>query len=174
VRSFLIAVLAGALAAAEPSGIWLDVPFVHQQKNGCGPAAIAMVFDYWRLHGHTLSTLPDDAGVERDLASTSEEGLRARDMKAYMESHGFRAFAVAATWDDLANHLSKGRPMIVAMNGGRSSMLHYVVVAGIDSERGLVFVNDPAQRKLLTIDRRTFERDWQVTGRWALLALPAD
>jgi ABC-type bacteriocin/lantibiotic exporter with double-glycine peptidase domain len=171
VRLTLIAALAGALAA-ESGGIWLDVPFVRQQKNGCGPAAIAMVFDYWRLQGLTSSSLPDDAGVERDLASTSEEGLRARDMQAYMEAHGFRAFAVAATWDDLASHLAKGRPMIVALNGGRGRMLHYVVVAGLDTERGLVFVNDPAQRKLLTIDRRTFERDWHASGRWALLALP--
>jgi len=29
--------------AADPSGIWLDVPFVKQEKDGCGAASIAMV-----------------------------------------------------------------------------------------------------------------------------------
>jgi uncharacterized protein YvpB len=51
-------------------------------------------------------------------------------------------------------------------------MMHYVVIAGIDSGQGLVYVNDPAQRKLLKLDRRTFEREWSVPGRWTLLAVP--
>ena len=26
----------GVLCAADPSGIWLDIPFVKQEKDGCG------------------------------------------------------------------------------------------------------------------------------------------
>jgi hypothetical protein len=50
--------------------------------------------------------------------------------------------------------------------------LHYVVVAGLDQERKLVLLNDPAQRKLLMEDRSRFEREWKGAGRWTLLALP--
>jgi len=46
--------LAGALAvafcvvaAAGDSGLWLDVPYVHQEKDGCGSASLAMVLQYW-------------------------------------------------------------------------------------------------------------------------------
>jgi ABC-type bacteriocin/lantibiotic exporter with double-glycine peptidase domain len=148
----------------------LDVPFVRQEKNGCGPAAVAMVFDYWRLHGFVPPGLPQEAAVRRNLAANGAEGLSAREMQAYFEAHGFRTFPIAAEWEDLAHHLAQGRPLIVALGGGR--MRHYVVVAGIDSPRGLVYVNDPAQRKLLKIDRRRFERDWSVPGRWTLLAIP--
>ena len=38
----------GMALAAERSGVWLDVPFVKQQKNGCGAASIAMVMRYWQ------------------------------------------------------------------------------------------------------------------------------
>jgi len=50
--------------------------------------------------------------------------------------------------------------------------LHYVVIAGLDWEQGLVMVNDPAQRKLLKQDRSSFEREWSAAGKWTLLALP--
>ena len=51
---------------------------------------------------------------------------------------------------------------------------HYVVVAGLDWRQDLVMVNDPARRKLLKIDRATFERDWEIADRWTLLALPRE
>jgi len=35
-------------------------------------------------------------------------------------------------------------------------------------------VNDPARRKLLKIDRATFERYWEIADRWTLLALPRE
>jgi len=62
--------------------------------------------------------------------------------------------------------------LIVALKPGSMAPLHYVVVAGIDQERQLVLVNDPAQRKLLKEDRSRFEREWKGAGRWTLLALP--
>src|ERR1043165_5812507 len=38
----------GALALGTPaSGVWLDVPFIKQEKDGCGAASIAMVMQYW-------------------------------------------------------------------------------------------------------------------------------
>ena len=42
--------LAGGVASATPSGLWLDVPYIHQEKDGCGSAALAMVLQYWNLH----------------------------------------------------------------------------------------------------------------------------
>jgi hypothetical protein len=47
------------------------------------------------------------------------------------------------------------------------------VVDGIDPRRGLVMMNDPAERKLLSQERAGFEKDWSATGEWMLLAVPA-
>ena len=98
--------------------------------------------------------------------------MLASDMQRYFEQNGYSAFTFAGEWSDLEQHLERGRPLIVALKPGSTGPLHYVVVAGIDQERQLILVNDPAQRKLLKEDRSRFEREWKGTGRWTLLALP--
>jgi uncharacterized protein YvpB len=50
--------------------------------------------------------------------------------------------------------------------------LHYVVVVGVDPEENTVAVNDPAQKKLLKMERPAFEKEWNAVQRWTLLALP--
>jgi uncharacterized protein YvpB len=63
--------------------------------------------------------------------------------------------------------------LIVALKpSGVNAPLHYVVVAGLDWERGHLLLNDPAQRKLLKQDRSVFEKQWSATRKWTLLALP--
>jgi hypothetical protein len=46
------------------------------------------------------------------------------------------------------------------------------VVVGMADGEQTVLVNDPAQRKLLRQSRASFERQWSVTGKWTVLALP--
>jgi predicted double-glycine peptidase len=90
-------------------------------------------------------------------------------MERYFEQSGFRAFVFKGEWADLGHHLARGRPLIVALREPRSD--HYVVLTGLDG-REVVLVNDPAQRKLLKVDRASFERAWKGTGNWTLMAVP--
>jgi ABC-type bacteriocin/lantibiotic exporter with double-glycine peptidase domain len=165
----------GMLAASGPSGIWLNVPFVRQDKDGCGAASIAMVMQYWmRQQGRPLGANSDAARIQRTLYSGQGRGIYASDVESYLQKQGFRTFVFRGEWADLKQHLAKGRPLIVALKpGGGDTPLHYVVVAGIDWEESLVLINDPAQRKLLKQDRASFEREWSAAGKWTLLALPA-
>ena len=66
----------------------------------------------------------------------------------------------------IEEQLRKGRPLIVALKPSGQKELHYVVVDGVDSKRGLVTMNDPAERKLLTRERAGFEREWRATHNW--------
>lgn len=160
--------IAAALAAAA-SGIWLDVPYVKQAKNGCGAASLAMVMQYWRAKAAAVDALAADADrIQGALYSAPARGVFASDMEAYLRENGFDAWAFRGTVADLEHHLEKGRPLIVCLKQG--GPLHFVVVAGMDPARGVVLVNDPARRKLLALDRSGFERDWK--DRWTLLALP--
>ncbi len=169
IAGVLLAISSVALAAA-PLNIWLDVPFVAQQKNGCGPASIAMIMEYWQKQQRAPAS-GGAADVLRTL-TPGRDGVRAADMLRYFQQHSYRAFAFAGQWSDLEHQLAKGRPVIAALEpaGGRS--LHYVVVAGIDDAEQVVLLNDPAQRKLLKEAREEFEREWKVTGNWTLLAVP--
>jgi predicted double-glycine peptidase len=163
------------LPAAGTAELWLDVPFVKQEKNGCGAASIAMVMQYWiRQEGReTDGSAANAIEIQRALYDPAANGIYASAMERYLQEHGFRAFSFRGEWSDLHQHIVKGRPLIVALKPpGADGSLHYVVVAGLDRERGLVLLNDPAQRKLLKQDRSGFEKQWSATNNWTLLALP--
>jgi ABC-type bacteriocin/lantibiotic exporter with double-glycine peptidase domain len=165
-------VLSGALAAG--AGLWLDVPFVRQQANGCGAASISMVMQYWLARkGAAVSPAADVGRIQRVLYRPQAKGIYASDMERYFRQHGFRVFAFRGTMEDLRHHLAKGRPLIVCLkDSGESGPLHYVVVVGLESRDRTILVNDPAQRKLLKMDLSNFETRWRPMHNWTLLAVP--
>lgn len=170
---FFVALLSLA-GTTKPDGIWLDVPFVRQEKDGCGAASISMVMQYWnRGKDQQLSARADPRVIQRALYSKNAGGIFASAMRRYFEDAGFRVFAFKGEWIDLKNHLAQGRPLVVCLKGNsRRDPLHYVVVTGLDWRQDLILVNDPARRKLLRLDRSSFERSWSAAGNWTLLALP--
>jgi predicted double-glycine peptidase len=158
-----------ALLAIALSGVWLDVPYVHQETNGCGSAVLSMVMQYWAMHGAPLGAAEVDAArIQHLLYSPKAHGIFASELVAYLNAHGFRTFTFRAEWSDLEDHLSKGRPLIVCLK--EPSSLHYVVLVGIEPGDDLVLINDPARRKLMKFHRKDFESAWM--DRWTLLAVP--
>jgi ABC-type bacteriocin/lantibiotic exporter with double-glycine peptidase domain len=161
------------VCAVEPAGMWLDVPFVKQEKNGCGAASIAMVIQFWqRQQGLPLTADSDGAQIQQSLYSSEAHGIYASALEHYFKQRGYQTFAFQGCEDDLRQHLAKGRPLIVALKTGGRAALHYVVVTGLDSEHNLVLLNDPAERKLLKRELASFAREWKGAGNWTLLAVP--
>src|SRR6266436_6675438 len=81
------------LVAGEQAGVWLDVPFVRQEKNGCGAASIAMVMKYWQRLQTLQPETPDAGEIQRALYSPRAGGIFASELKGYLQQHGFRTFA---------------------------------------------------------------------------------
>lgn len=160
--------------AQESGGVWLDVPFIKQEKNGCGSASVAMVMQYWeKQQGRPSSDSSQAPQIHRVLYVPGADGIYASAMERYFQDHEFRTFSFRGDWEILGQHLRKGRPLIAALKpSGSSGSLHYVVVVGLDPDQDLLLLNDPWQRKLLKQDRTDFEKQWSVTGQWTLLALP--
>lgn len=165
---------AGISLAAESAAIWIDVPFVAQSKDGCGSASISMVIKYWeQREGRDSSVSADPVRIQAALYSPSAGGIPASQMQKYFQESGYRVFAFQGEWSDLKHHLERGRPLIVSLGAsGPHGPLHYVVIVGIDSARGYLFVNDPARQKMLRISREGFEAEWNSAHNWALLAVP--
>ena len=161
--------------AAPPPAAWIDVPFVAQVKDGCGSAAISMILRYWEDHGtRAASELADPERIQSALYSAAAGGIPASRMQEYFRSAGYRVFAFRGDWSDLKHHVEAGRPLVVSLKtSGPWGPLHYVVVVGVDAERGFLYLNDPAQQKLLRISREGFESEWNPTKNWTLLALPS-
>jgi predicted double-glycine peptidase len=171
---FVFFACVSAAAAGAAPAIWVDVPFVSQVRDGCGSAAISMVMQYWdKKDSRPASPASDMRKIQNELYSPREKGIEASAMTRYFEGSGYQAFAFRGELSDLKHHIEQGRPLIVSLKAsGAHGPQHYVVVVGIDSERGYVFLNDPAQQKMLRISREGFESQWRAAGNWTLLALP--
>jgi tetratricopeptide (TPR) repeat protein len=157
------------LLTALAGGLWIDVPFTKQEKNGCGSASVWMVMEYWKRQP------PPPEDIHRTLYSPEAGGVWAADMERYFSEKGFKTFIFAAEWQDLVENVSQGRPLIVTLGASaRGAPLHYVVVAGVQDEQQVLLVNDPAERKLWPISRAEFEERWRTMDRWTLLAVPED
>ncbi len=173
VRTAVVLLTLCGLLLAAGAGVWLDVPFVKEEKDGCGAASIAMVMQYWQhQQNRPVGEDSDAAVIQRALYSAKAHGIYASEMEHYFREKGFHTFTIRGEWEDLKHQLDKGRPLIVALQPAGGGTLHYVVVTGLDGNQGIVMVNDPAQRKLLKDDRPSFEREWSAAGKWTLMALP--
>jgi len=164
-----------ALGANDPQAIWIDVPYVEQTKEGCGSAAMSMVLQYWaRQKGQSVSADLDAGKIQEALYSPKQRGIPASAMQKYFQEHGYRTFVFRGDWDELQNHLGKGRPVIVSLGpNGQHGALHYAVVVGMDAARGFVLLNDPARGKMLRMSREGFQTEWDLGKRWTLLAVPS-
>src|SRR4051812_17761327 len=91
------------LQAAVSGGPWLDVPFIHQGKDGCGSAALWMLMQYWKQPARNVED------IQQELYSKEAHGIYASEMERYLKAQGFRTFVLTAAWDDLAGHVAQGR-----------------------------------------------------------------
>jgi ABC-type bacteriocin/lantibiotic exporter with double-glycine peptidase domain len=150
------------------------VPFVAQTRYGCGPAAISMVMQYWaKENGAAASSITDPLKIQALLSKPGKKGIAASAMEEYFQRGGYRTFAFRGEWSDLQRNLSQGRPLIVALKAsGSHGPMHFAVVVGADTERGYIFLNDPAAGKLLRLSREGFESEWSLANNWVLLAVP--
>ena len=170
-----VAIFAGALFASSPPAALIDVPFVPQTtNNGCGPAVISMVVRYWNDQvGRAVTDRTGIDQIQARLPSLGSSGLAASKMEDYFRNAGYAVYAFRGDWGVLQHHVEAGRPLIVSLKAsGPLGPLHYVVVVGIDADRGFLYLNDPAEQKTLRISREGFESEWNPTHRWTLLVLP--
>jgi tetratricopeptide (TPR) repeat protein len=142
----------------------LKVPFITQKSNYCGPAALAMLANYY---GHAVSQdeiagaiyLPDIGGT-----LTSELGDYARRFHLWVRQyHG--------SVDDLREKLAAGVPLLVLGRFGEQP--HYFVVLGWDSFRQIVTVHSDTRARF-EMRLEDFQRHWDRAGNWTLLVCPPD
>src|SRR5688500_4258015 len=112
---FLICIT-GVVSAAVSAGLWLDVPFVKQEKKGVGSSSIAMMMQYWKKqHGRSSNDSAAATQSQRALYVPGAEGIYASAIERYFQQHDFRTFSFRAVWDILEERLQKGRPLIAAL-----------------------------------------------------------
>ncbi|MBW2647367.1 MAG: PA2778 family cysteine peptidase [Deltaproteobacteria bacterium] len=142
-----------------------NVPFIPQEINQCGPAALAMVFQYHSAH----------VPIEELTSQVYSPSLKGSIQPALISSsrrNGFLAYEIYGT-ENLLKEVSSGSPVIVLQNLGLSwfPLWHYAVVTGYDIEQDSVVLHSG-----LTPDKevsiRVFDRTWSGSQHWGLVVLP--
>ncbi len=171
-RLFAALLLSGVLLAGA-SGVWIDVPFVRQTDRACGAATASMLLRYWAAKGFDVrgADVPLE-DLHAALYSRDHAGTLGSALESYLQQAGLRTFVFRGDEADLAEHLAKGRPLIVCLDPPRGGVLHYAVAVGLDPAGDAVLLNDPARKKLARYDRKDFLESWNAAGAWTLLAVP--
>jgi ABC-type bacteriocin/lantibiotic exporter with double-glycine peptidase domain len=172
-QTHLAAILLSVSGVAFGHLQWLDVPFVRQEREGCGSAAASMIMRYWIGRGAAVTEeAADAAAIQRQLHSSEAKGIYASALRKYLEQHGFSVYIINAEFEDLKHHVSRGRPLMVCLQLRDGGPLHYVVVVGVDSVTQEIVIHDPARGELRRHSGSNFRQAWNRKGNWTLLAVP--
>ena len=143
--------------------VLLNVPAVKQPYNLCLAASVSMVLKYWGVD-ITPQALADQIPIYKD-------GTTGRDLQSLVEESGFHGFLIQPPFEDLLEHLTKGRPLVVTFPS-RGGSRHAMVLAGFDAGRQELSLIDPASGKRRSFDYGTFRRKWEAAQRWTFLIVP--
>lgn len=139
----------------------LKVPFIAQEPNQCGPAALAMVAGYY---GHPV--------MQNEIAGAiylpEIRGALTSDLTGYARRFNFFARQYRGNATDLRQKLAAGVPLIVLGKFGRN--VHYFVVLDFGDT---VLVHSDTRAEL-SLPAEEFLRRWDRADRWTLLVCPPE
>ena len=168
VLTFLLAGCQAAGIDPRPEGGAVElssVPFIAQDTDQCGPAALATVLSF--------------AGASTDLAEAraavylpGRGGSVRQEFPAAIRQRGLIPHALPPEFDALHEELESGRPVLVFQNLGVAMLprWHYAVVVGYDAGADQVVLRSGMQRRHV-VSRRAFLASWKRGGHWAYSVL---
>jgi hypothetical protein len=164
--TFVVAALLPAVAAE-----FLDVPFVRQQKQGCGPAVLSMLIEYWAEHGSPTPTQWTPSALYDRLYDLSVRGVTGESMTNFLRDQDYVAFTFRGEWEDLEKNTNLGRPLVVALLPKKGAQIHFVLVVGLNAHSEAI-IHDPDRAAYVREPIDRFLKQWNGTDRWTLLAVP--
>ena len=149
-----------------PTDIRIDVPYVEQTENYCGPAALAMVANYYGI----------DTTAEQisDLVYTpKKEGSLQIEMGAAARNLDLVAYIMQMDTESLRAEIDAERPVIVLQNLALNfyPVWHYSVVTGRDPNNEHLLLHS-GRHKYYRVPWTTFKNTWGRSDNWAMIAAP--
>lgn len=139
----------------------LDVPFVKQMEDLCGPAALSSVFLFYG------ENIPQEE-IAKDIYIKQLKGTLITDMENYAKKKGFKTLLKSSNIEEIKKLIDDGKPVIALIDLGfwTISVPHYVVVLGYNHD-GIITHTGLEEKKL--IPYREFEKKWQKLGKTLLV-----
>jgi len=132
------------------------VPFIRQDTNLCGPAALASVMSYYgdTIDQQAIGTATYDAKLQGSLIS---------DLENFARSKGFETTADRGSVERIKGFLRQKKPVIILVDLGWwfVSRPHYLVIIGY-TEEGFIAHSGYESSKLY--DYAKFTKLWEKIG----------
>ena len=160
-------------ARRPPAVLLADTPFVPQQEDECGPAALAML-------AQAAGRAVDAQTFKPQVFLPGRRGSLQLELPVAARRQGLAAYRLpirpedtqGAPLDALLDEVAAGHPVLVFLNLSLpiAPVWHYAVVIGYDREAQTLTLHsgtEAGQRWSLN----QFERAWARAEHWAMLAL---
>jgi tetratricopeptide (TPR) repeat protein len=140
-------------------------PFFSQQRDQCGPAALATV-----LAARGVAVSPEEL-VPRVYLPARQGSLQA-EMVAAVRQRGLLAVAVEPDLDAVLEEVAAGHPVLVLQNLGFDWLprWHYAVVVGYDLDAQELLLRSGTEPRRIT-QFAVFLNTWNRSRRWGLVVL---
>lgn len=145
--------------------VQLDVPFVAQTDDSCGPASLSMVL-------RDMGRPGDPVQLSLQTLLPGRGGSLQAEMLATARRQQLLAYRVDPQLVNLIRELEQGRPVIALVNLSLKwwPRWHYVVLNGYDLQRGSFTVHSGKHANEVW-SAQLFERLWSRAGQWAFVML---
>lgn len=151
----------------EPKSHSVEIPFIPQEKNLCGPTVLKMA---------TQTFLPDVSfETYKNLTFREKaQGTFKSDMLSSTRRLGLTPYKVP-TLNIMFNEINHGRPVIVFQNLGLSwyPAWHYALLVGYDSEKNIVYLHSGTDANL-EMNFPLFTRTWKRGENWSYVVVPPE
>lgn len=138
-----------------------SVPFFPSKDYHCGPASLAMIFNFFGVK------ITQDE-ISEYIYSEGARGTAEFDMVLFAERNGFKTLQYRGNIEDIKDKIKAGKPLIVMVDEGFwfYKKYHYMVVVGFDDSNVIVNSEQDKHKKINFYD---FYKKWRKTDFWTLL-----
>lgn len=149
----------------ENKAVTNNVKFIKQKPNYCGPASLAMIFDYW-------GTSIGQDEIAGKIYSQELEGTTSIELVLYAIKKGFKAEMYKGNINDLKNKISNGFPLIVShRQNEKKETVHYLVVWGFDDGKKVFYVHSGTEENH-DMNYKTFLKRWTLANNLTIFIHP--
>ncbi len=148
------------LGADKPIAVTLNVPFVPQGKNLCGPTALLMVLRY-------QGASPEDSEMNGMLMSPGANGTYKQDFLAGSRRLGFAPYPVK-TFREMLEQIAEGNPVVIFHSTAflGKEYWHYSVLTGYDlrEQKAILHIGE---KNFYEMDMSRLIFNWELGGSWS-------
>ncbi|MCK4836406.1 MAG: C39 family peptidase [Candidatus Aminicenantes bacterium] len=138
----------------------------------CGPTVIYLILDYWGMENVDFKKLV------KLMFSESMKGTANSSMIFYPPIYGLKSYSFNGNIKLLKKLLKKRIPVIVLQNLYEGFKLgHFRIVVGMDNQKKMVYLKDPAKKKIQKMKWTKFESLWERGNsinnhKWGMIIVP--